>query len=256
VAFAPDGGQLVSGGGDGTVRLWNARAGTAGHVLMGHTEPVLSVAFHPRHPQQLVSCGDGTIRLWNARTGRQFAGSGFGVRLQRMRPLAGIRTDIASVEDLLGIGDDVETLAVLAAAAATEPPLAIALLGEWGAGKSSLMAQMHDQVARLAEDDFRGCMFINSFGELGATAPRVAEIVRAHKAKFQARLAEIVAEAGAPAWLAPQLAILAEGAQTTAAIAGTNDAARQARQAAEVLIDAAIRRCVEGLLRISTRAHT
>jgi AcrR family transcriptional regulator len=92
------------------------------------------------------------------------------------------------------------------------------------------------------QDDFRGCMFINSFGELGATAPRVAEIVRAHKATFQARLSEIVAEAGAPASLAPQLAILAEGAQTTAAIAGTNDAAGQARQAAEVLIDAAIRR--------------
>jgi AcrR family transcriptional regulator len=102
---------------------------------------------------------------------------------------------------------------------------------------------IYDMLARwFDQDDFRGCMFINSFGELGATAPRVAQIVRAHKAKFQERLTEIVAEAGAPASLAPQLAILAEGAQTTAAIAGTNDAARQARQAAEALIDAAIRR--------------
>jgi AcrR family transcriptional regulator len=100
---------------------------------------------------------------------------------------------------------------------------------------------IYDMLARwFDEDDFRGCVFINSFGELGATAPRIAQIVRAHKAGFQERLAEIVAEAGAPASLAPQLAILAEGAQTTAAIAGTNDAARQARQAAEVLIDAAI----------------
>jgi AcrR family transcriptional regulator len=100
---------------------------------------------------------------------------------------------------------------------------------------------IYDMLARwFDEDDFRGCVFINSFGELGATAPRIAQIVRAHKAGFQARLAEIVAEAGAPASLAPQLAILAEGAQTTAAIAGTNDAAGQARQAAEVLIDAAI----------------
>jgi AcrR family transcriptional regulator len=100
---------------------------------------------------------------------------------------------------------------------------------------------IYDMLARwFDEDDFRGCVFINSFGELGATAPRVAEIVRTHKAEFQARLADIVAEVGAPASLAPQLAILAEGAQTTAAIAGTNDAARQAREAAEVLIDAAI----------------
>lgn len=102
---------------------------------------------------------------------------------------------------------------------------------------------IYDMLARWFEqDDFRGCVFINSFGELGTTAPRIAQIVRAHKAEFQAHLAEIVAQAGAPASLAPQLAILAEGAQTTAAIAGTNDSARQARQAAEVLIDAAVRR--------------
>lgn len=100
---------------------------------------------------------------------------------------------------------------------------------------------IYDMLARwFDQDGFRGCMFINSFGELGATAPRVAEIVREHKSGFQARLAEIVAEAGAPASLAPQLAILAEGAQTTAAIAGNSEAARQARQAAEVLIDAAL----------------
>jgi AcrR family transcriptional regulator len=102
---------------------------------------------------------------------------------------------------------------------------------------------IYDMLARwFDQDDFRGCVFINSFGELGSTAPRVAEIVRTHKAGFQERLAEIVAEVGAPASLAAQLAILAEGAQTTAAIAGTSDAARQARQAAAILIDAALRR--------------
>lgn len=100
---------------------------------------------------------------------------------------------------------------------------------------------VYDMLARwFSEDGFRGCVFINAFGELGATAPRVAEIVREHKAGFQARLAELVAEAGAPASLAAQLAILAEGAQTTAAIAGTTDAATDARRAAEVLIDAAL----------------
>jgi hypothetical protein len=48
-----------------------------------------------------------------------------------------------------------------------------------------------------------------------------------------------VAEAGGPPALAAQLAILAEGAQTTAAIAGTPEAAAQARAAAATLIDAA-----------------
>jgi AcrR family transcriptional regulator len=88
--------------------------------------------------------------------------------------------------------------------------------------------------------NFRGCIFINSFGELGGVSARVAEIVRDHKAQFQATVAELVAEAGAPPELAPRLAILAEGAQTTAAIAGTTEAAGQARAAAEILIDNAL----------------
>jgi AcrR family transcriptional regulator len=100
---------------------------------------------------------------------------------------------------------------------------------------------VYDMLARwFDQDDFRGCVFINSFGELGATTPRIAAIVRDHKAGFQARVAELVAAADAPASLAPQLAILAEGAVTTAAIAGTTEAAGQARAAAEVLIDAAL----------------
>lgn len=90
------------------------------------------------------------------------------------------------------------------------------------------------------QDDFRGCAFINSFGELGAVSPRVASVAREQKARFQRYVARLVDEAGAPASLAPQLAILAEGAQTTAAISGTPDAAAHARAAAVVLIDAAL----------------
>jgi AcrR family transcriptional regulator len=109
-----------------------------------------------------------------------------------------------------------------------------------GEPRDRLLA-IYDMLARWFEqDDFRGCVFINSFGELGATAPRIAEIVRAHKAGFQARVAELVGETGAPAGLAAQLAILAEGAQVTAAIAGTSEAAEQARQAATVLINSAL----------------
>jgi AcrR family transcriptional regulator len=90
------------------------------------------------------------------------------------------------------------------------------------------------------QDDFRGCAFINSFGELGAVAPTVAVAAREHKESFQAYVADLVEQAGGPASLAPQLAILAEGAQTTAAISGTPDAAAHARAAAAVLIAAAL----------------
>ncbi|MGW9111651.1 TetR/AcrR family transcriptional regulator [Microbacterium sp. NPDC055683] len=91
-------------------------------------------------------------------------------------------------------------------------------------------------------DGFRGCAFINAFGELGGTNPEVARIVRAHKASFQAYMAELVTGIGAPASLGAQLAILAEGAQSTAAISADPEAAIQARGAAEVLIDAAMSR--------------
>lgn len=90
----------------------------------------------------------------------------------------------------------------------------------------------------FSEDSFRGCGFINTFGELGGVSPAVATITREHKASFQGYVADLVAAAGAPASLAPQLAILAEGAQTTAAITGSPEAALHARRAAETLIDA------------------
>ena len=90
-------------------------------------------------------------------------------------------------------------------------------------------------------DDFRGCAFINAFGELGGTDPEVAGIVRDHKASFQRYMAGLVAEKGGSELLAAQLSILAEGAQSTAAISGDPIAADQARSAAEVLIDASLR---------------
>ncbi|MFI2362490.1 TetR/AcrR family transcriptional regulator [Promicromonospora sp. NPDC019610] len=95
--------------------------------------------------------------------------------------------------------------------------------------------------AWFREPDFRGCAFINTHGELGASSTAVADAVREQKRTFQGYVARLVADAGAPPALAPQLAILAEGAQTTAAIAGTPEAAHHARAAAETLLDAAIR---------------
>lgn len=95
----------------------------------------------------------------------------------------------------------------------------------------------------FGDETFRGCGFINAFGELGATSPAIAEIAREHKDSFQRFVAGITAQAVPDAEraeeLAAQLALLAEGAQTTAAIAGTTEAAVHARRAAAVLIDAA-----------------
>jgi AcrR family transcriptional regulator len=120
----------------------------------------------------------------------------------------------------------------------------------WADGLSAAVDAIDDPRDRLlavydflaewfAEDTFRGCGFINAFGELGPTSPEVAAYAREHKRSFQDQIAQLVADAGVDVTLAPQLAILAEGAQTTAAIEGSPDAATHARRAAETLIDAA-----------------
>jgi AcrR family transcriptional regulator len=106
--------------------------------------------------------------------------------------------------------------------------------------RDRLLAIFDYLAAWFGQDSFRGCGFINSFAELGAVSPEVAEYAREHKVSFQRYVGALAEEAGAPPYLAPQLAILAEGAQTTAAIAGTPDAAGHARGAASVLIDAAL----------------
>jgi len=117
----------------------------------------------------------------------------------------------------------------------------IALTAARAANPRDKLLAIYDFLSEWFEqDNFRGCAFINSFGELGASSPAIAEAARSHKLGFQAYVADLVSEAGAPAALAPQLALLAEGAQTTAAIAGSPDAAAHARAAAATLIDAAL----------------
>ena len=90
----------------------------------------------------------------------------------------------------------------------------------------------------FGEDGFRGCAWINSYGELGASSDRVAAQVRAHKGAFREYLAGLVADAGLPGALAGQLFLLAEGAMVTAGITQSTEPAREAREAARLLLRA------------------
>ena len=89
----------------------------------------------------------------------------------------------------------------------------------------------------FAEPTFRGCMFINSVGELGGTSTDVRRIARRHKVALRDYLAELAAAAGLPPHLADQLAIVANGAIVAATIYGDGtDAAASARSAASALL--------------------
>ncbi|KAG5654284.1 hypothetical protein H0H81_005133 [Sphagnurus paluster] len=61
---------LVSGSGDGAVRMWDMRTGQAHRSLFGHTAPVTCLQFDEIH----IASGslDNTIRIWDLRTGGIF----------------------------------------------------------------------------------------------------------------------------------------------------------------------------------------
>ncbi|MFI9611774.1 TetR/AcrR family transcriptional regulator [Streptomyces sp. NPDC052023] len=90
----------------------------------------------------------------------------------------------------------------------------------------------------FGEEDFRGCAWINAYGELGAVSGRVAEQVRAHKQAFHEYVGALVAGAGLPAALTGPLVLLAEGAMVTAGITGSAEPAAQAREGALLLLTA------------------
>jgi WD40 repeat protein len=78
LAFSPDGGTLASGGADLTIRLWDTSATLSaspetgqpiGPPLTGHTDIVMSVAFHPDGVTLASGGYDGTVRLWDTDTG-------------------------------------------------------------------------------------------------------------------------------------------------------------------------------------------
>jgi hypothetical protein len=91
--------------------------------------------------------------------------------------------------------------------------------------------------AWLHEPDYRGCAWINCFGELGATSGPVAEEARKHKEGFRQFLRGLAADAGQAADVGDHLLLLAEGAIVMSALTGDLNAARKARAAAAKLVD-------------------
>lgn len=70
LAYSPDGNNIVSGGLDWTIRIWDTATGASvSEPLKGHTGPVTSVVYSPDGRQIVSGSWDHTIRIWDATTG-------------------------------------------------------------------------------------------------------------------------------------------------------------------------------------------
>ncbi|MFD5142924.1 TetR/AcrR family transcriptional regulator [Streptomyces sp. NPDC058401] len=105
------------------------------------------------------------------------------------------------------------------------------------AGRADPVGAVFEWLARwFSEPDFRGCAFLNAYGELGAGPAGVLDVVRRHKAELRALLAGIAGPGREG--LAEQLLLLVEGATVVAALEPGPGAAVRAREAAYVLVRA------------------
>ncbi|GAA5034786.1 TetR family transcriptional regulator C-terminal domain-containing protein [Actinopolymorpha pittospori] len=86
------------------------------------------------------------------------------------------------------------------------------------------------------EPDFRGCPWMNAYGELGPTNPAVAAEVHHHQRAFRTLVTGIVTEAGYPHEVANAIYLLVEGSVATSAVQHTAGPAGEARRGAEMLL--------------------
>ncbi|HMO86796.1 MAG TPA: WD40 repeat domain-containing protein, partial [Lacipirellulaceae bacterium] len=73
-AFSPTGEEIVTGFGNGTVKVWNASTGSEVRRLRGHLDSIVSVAYSPDGKRIVSSSLDRTIRIWDSHSGKAVAG--------------------------------------------------------------------------------------------------------------------------------------------------------------------------------------
>jgi len=94
----------------------------------------------------------------------------------------------------------------------------------------------------FAEPDFRGCPWMNAYGELGPTSAAIAAEVHYHQREFQTLVTDLAREAGCSPADAHAIYLLAEGAVAVAAVQHRAAPAVDARHAAQRLLQPIDRR--------------
>ncbi|MEM6252746.1 MAG: P-loop NTPase fold protein [Cyanobacteria bacterium P01_D01_bin.156] len=133
VAFSPDGNTIISGSSDNTIRIWDLNGNSICEPFQGHSNPVWSVVFNPDGNTIASSSSDRTIRLWP-------------INPKRISIPQSFNNDLAEGEDALFIQDELDALTQVLMLRLLKPPLAVALLGSWGSGKSFAMHLIQSQI--------------------------------------------------------------------------------------------------------------
>ncbi|MFL6119207.1 P-loop NTPase fold protein [Actinophytocola sp.] len=154
VFLSTDGRTIISCGVNGSVERWDrATGGRVGHVRPDFTTgSVEAIALMP--DGELIVAGDSDGEIGLVRTapeatqawppGREQAG------IVTDPPHPNPTSDEPTTDDTIGNTADVRAIAELIAARHTSAPLSIALLGDWGSGKSSTVLQVENYVHKLA----------------------------------------------------------------------------------------------------------
>ncbi len=140
----------------------------------------------------------------------------------------------ASKDDLIAAAMGKRSALILAAIDA-----AVAEAGE--DPRARLLALFDWHAAWFCTADFSGCAFMKAVGEFGEAGAKPREAATAYKRAMVERVENLCRKAGlkSPARLARQLLLLVDGATLYADMYRDSSYAKDARAAAEVLIDAA-----------------
>jgi hypothetical protein len=182
VAFSPDGIRIVSGGSDGTVRLWDVGRGSEIAALQGHENWVQSVAFNPDGTRLVAGGNDGTVRLWGlilvtpplliwillpAAIFNLFVC----VRIfsTAWRAITVLQPNVPALVSDRPIADPKQATAAMREVVTrishfvrnpnASAPLTFAVIGQWGSGKSSLMQLIWKDL----RDDRCPCVWFNAW---------------------------------------------------------------------------------------------